>query len=300
MFEDLIGSKVGVKLNENVDSDTNPVYCAAWTKSVEEDLTKVEAEVRAELIAVKSKDPLAWSELTLSDWKPMANLDRLNETIVDILEKHTFEPNDRITQQSIANEIKEYTNKLGNQHPPVSGDNYNLGSVGIGDGSMSFSDGIRKEYTNKLGNQHPPVSGDNYNLGSVGIGDGSMSFSDGIRDVLCFNASASMCGTVSPEQKLYITGATIHIMAVSPVDALITALRSDPDYYRPWRDNISMAFQDEYTKHHNLPCIKNIADRAAEYFLNQLIGRIPDHLSDKESPDINCGAHAVVGYVDTK
>ena len=262
MFEDLIGSKVGVKLNENVDSDTNPVYCAAWTKSVEEDLTKVEAEVRAELIAVKSKDPLAWSELTLSDWKPMANLDRLNETIVDILEKHTFEPNDRITQQSIANEIKEYTNKLGNQHPPVSGDNYNLGSVGIGDGSMSFSDGIR--------------------------------------DVLCFNASASMCGTVSPEQKLYITGATIHIMAVSPVDALITALRSDPDYYRPWRDNISMAFQDEYTKHHNLPCIKNIADRAAEYFLNQLIGRIPDHLSDKESPDINCGAHAVVGYVDTK
>lgn len=61
------------------------------------------------------------------------------------------------------------------------------------------------------------------------------------------------------------------------VEVLCNTLREDKDYFRSWRDNISMAFQDEIVDHpahfadeYNF---KEIADNAAKNFLNLLINK---------------------------
>lgn len=64
------------------------------------------------------------------------------------------------------------------------------------------------------------------------------------------------------------------------VATLIKYLREDKDYFRGWKDNIAMAFQDQYNRTESLNSgtpgmlahlnIHEIANRAAENFLNLL------------------------------
>lgn len=66
---------------------------------------------------------------------------------------------------------------------------------------------------------------------------------------------------------------------ISVVKPLINKLREDDDYYRPWKDNIAMAFKDEYWRTYNkegfseneLNEIHIIANNAANNFLKSLI-----------------------------
>ena len=57
------------------------------------------------------------------------------------------------------------------------------------------------------------------------------------------------------------------------VEILCKALKEDKDYYRSWKDNIAIAFQDEYNG--TLDCgkefIHQIANNAADNFLKLLI-----------------------------
>lgn len=64
---------------------------------------------------------------------------------------------------------------------------------------------------------------------------------------------------------------------------LFNELRNDPELFRAWKDNIAMAFKDEYARevyrqsHDHLEGFKTeadiheIANKAAENFLNLLI-----------------------------
>lgn len=59
------------------------------------------------------------------------------------------------------------------------------------------------------------------------------------------------------------------------MDTVVKTIREDEDYRRSWRDNISMAFQDEYAPESNLSDneranVREIANRAADRFLDVL------------------------------
>jgi len=63
------------------------------------------------------------------------------------------------------------------------------------------------------------------------------------------------------------------------VQELVTALRTDEDYRRAWKDNIAMAFKDEFwstcTTHEHLDLMDSeslheIANKASENFLKLL------------------------------
>ena len=54
------------------------------------------------------------------------------------------------------------------------------------------------------------------------------------------------------------------------VKKLISELREDPDYRRSWKDNISVCFQDQYSWDKSHYYIREIANRAADNFLNLL------------------------------
>lgn len=67
------------------------------------------------------------------------------------------------------------------------------------------------------------------------------------------------------------------------LSTLCKYLREDEDYFRSWRDNISIAFQDEYEDQYRrmnaefldgeelTPIIRDVANEAAKNFLNLLI-----------------------------
>lgn len=54
------------------------------------------------------------------------------------------------------------------------------------------------------------------------------------------------------------------------VERLIMELRSDKDYFRSWRDSISISFQDEYWRRESKDDIREISNVAAENFLRML------------------------------
>lgn len=53
------------------------------------------------------------------------------------------------------------------------------------------------------------------------------------------------------------------------VKVLITNLQRDEDYYRTWRDNLSMSYQDEYNLNPNLD-VHTLVNNAADRFLKLL------------------------------
>jgi len=61
------------------------------------------------------------------------------------------------------------------------------------------------------------------------------------------------------------------------IQEVINMLKSDPEYYRAWKDNIAMAFKDEafrcvtVTKEWDKQVVHEIANKAADRFLQQLI-----------------------------
>lgn len=59
---------------------------------------------------------------------------------------------------------------------------------------------------------------------------------------------------------------------IEAIEIVCQALREDKDYYRSWKDNIAMAFKDEYNG--TLDCgkefIHQIANNAADNFLKLL------------------------------
>jgi len=63
---------------------------------------------------------------------------------------------------------------------------------------------------------------------------------------------------------------------VKMIKKLVKALKEDKDYYRAWKDNIAMAFKDEYYRrkklgHYlNLVDIHEIANTAADNFLKMI------------------------------
>jgi len=48
-------------------------------------------------------------------------------------------------------------------------------------------------------------------------------------------------------------------------------LREDEDYQRAWKDNIAMAFKDEYERNKKDINIHRVANDAAEYFFKTLL-----------------------------
>lgn len=65
------------------------------------------------------------------------------------------------------------------------------------------------------------------------------------------------------------------ILAKYPTQPLINSLRKNAGHYIAWEANIAMAFKDEYhrntKKYKNKHDVNQIANRAAENFLNLLI-----------------------------
>lgn len=54
------------------------------------------------------------------------------------------------------------------------------------------------------------------------------------------------------------------------IDNLITTLKSDEDYYRTWKDNLSMCIQDEYSTNISFD-VNTFANNCAHRFLQLLI-----------------------------
>lgn len=62
-------------------------------------------------------------------------------------------------------------------------------------------------------------------------------------------------------------------MKKSPIKDLVKVLKEDEGYYQSWKDNIAMAFYDEYQlrDYFNDINISELSNNAAERFLKQLI-----------------------------
>lgn len=66
---------------------------------------------------------------------------------------------------------------------------------------------------------------------------------------------------------------------IEAIEIFCQTLKEDKDYYRSWKDNIAMAFKDEYWRTYNkegfseneLNEIHTIANKAADNFLKLLI-----------------------------
>lgn len=68
----------------------------------------------------------------------------------------------------------------------------------------------------------------------------------------------------------------------SPIGILVATLKSDPEYRRAWKDNIAMAFKDNYYQYKkgkkkatmNAEDIHIVANNAADYFLKLVCDEI--------------------------
>jgi hypothetical protein len=78
-----------------------------------------------------------------------------------------------------------------------------------------------------------------------------------------------------------------HLEERNPIREAIDQIKNDPELFRGWKDNIAMAFKDEYNRQYEFdaidpvsPDIHKIANDAAENFLNLLC-----HDNKKELPE---------------